>query len=221
MRFKTNLWTTLPALALTCTLGACGGGGGDSSPGGGGSGGGQTQAASISACLTANKTVSFAVKGINLSANMVAPYKNTTGPMTYNGQPTTGQMWFYSGAQVVTRTQVWTVTNSGVTFIAWVAAMPDGSVTVGPINETYPSNMSPGQSVNFTAQQDNGTFNGTETLVGFETITLAGKTFTNTCHTRNVVNGTVNNDGWYAPGYGIIKIVYYDGSTYQYDGDLP
>jgi len=197
---------TLPALALALTLGACGGGGGgdDSSPGGSdpGSGGGGTQTASLVGCFTASSTVSFAVTGINIPSGQVAPTQSTTGPMTYNGQSVTGQTLAYSGATISKLTDYWTVTSSSVTLIAEVVTSIDGRLTTTAINMTLPGNMSPGQTV------------GTATLVGFENITLAGKTFANTCHVKN---GATNTDTWYAPGYGMVKQTA-SGATYQYNG---
>jgi len=219
---------TLPALALALALGACGGGGGgdDSSPGGGGSGGGsggQTQSGSISACFSVDKTVNFKVLGINVPSGVVAPYKNTTGPMTYNGRAVLGQTWYYSGAETTSATYLWTVTSSGVTPITWVHTMSDGSsVIVAPITNAYPSDWSPGQSVNYSIDHGNNYIQrGTMTFVAFETITLAGKTFSNTCHLRQVENNTVVFEQWWVQGYGNIKAIdNFLGGTYQYNGDL-
>jgi hypothetical protein len=133
-----------------------------------------------------------------------------TGPMMYNGQSVTGQTLFYpSGNTTYTKIDYWTVTNSGVTMIAEVsnpgAATDDGTF--------FPQNMSPGQTVTNPS-------NDATTFIGFETLTLAGQTFTNACHFNGVDHLGNQGDAWYAPGYGMIKQVANDGSSWQYDGDF-
>ena len=74
-------------------------------------------------------------------------------------------------------------------------------------------NMNPGQvSTNFS--------NNTFTFVGFETLNLAGKIFSNTCHFKAADSQGTQTEGWYAPGYGMIKNNGVNGVTWQYNGDL-
>jgi hypothetical protein len=132
--------------------------------------------------------------------------------MTYNGQAVTGQTSFYpSGNQVTTDTIYWKVTSSGVQFIAEVTNL--GIISTAGNYSLLPQNMSPGQTV---VDPDNTR----HTLVGFEEIRLAGKTFSNTCHIRETDNLGNLTDGWFAPGYGVIKQVDSSGATTQYNGDL-
>jgi hypothetical protein len=199
----TTLLKTLPVLGLTLALSACGGDeddGGPVNPG---------QTGSITACFTADKTVNYAVATSGVPSGQVGVSRITVGPMTYRNQAVTGQTIFYiSGSTTYTDISYWTVTGSGVTFIAGVGV--DGSVT--PSNLFYPQNMSPGQTM---TSSDNTKY----TLIGFESISLAGKMFFNTCHIKKVDNqGSV--DAWLAPGYGNIKSVYSNGGKYEYSGDL-
>ena len=166
--------------------------------------------ASITACFTANKTVNFAMTATGVPSGQVGANRSTTGPMTYNGQAVTGQTWFYpAGNTASTITNYWTVTSSGVTIVANVNS--NGAVANG--NVSFPQNMAPGQTIT-------GSNNIRYTLVGFENITLAGKTFPNTCHIKLADSQGNSIDDWYAPGYGDIKEVAPDGSVTQYSGDL-
>jgi len=211
---KTNLLMALPVAAVLA-LGGCGGG--DDGPGvtsgnGSGTGGGDsgsssvitTGVGSITACFTANNTVSYAMA----SSGTGSAYKQTVGPMTYNGQAVTGNTMFYSDGNK--QTQYWTVTDSGVTKIAKVnsdgTVMTDGSVFI-------PQDIKPGQVV---INHDN---NDSITFIGFETFTLAGKTFYSTCHIKASVTQGGQADFWYAPGYGEIKVTD-NGGTAQYNGNL-
>jgi len=169
-----------------------------------GEGGNPGASGSITACFTANKTVNFSVTA-NMPSAYLNPNRSTTGPMNYNGQAVTGQTLFYpSESATYTENNYWTVTSSGVKIIAHVDYT--GGVTDG--NLFYPQNMNPNQTVT-------GPNNTRSTFVGFETIGLAGKTFSNTCHFN-----TAGSEIWYASGYGLIKEIDPDGVTIQYAGDL-
>jgi hypothetical protein len=132
--------------------------------------------------------------------------------MIYNGQAVTGQTFFYPyGSATYTQNNYWTVASNGVTMIATI--INTNSSTTEPDGTFYPQNMIPGQSVKNSSNQ-------VATFVGFESITLAGKTFINTCHIRGTdYQGNVA-DGWYAPGYGQIKAIFSSGEIDQYNGDL-
>ena len=131
--------------------------------------------------------------------------RSTAGPMIYNGQVVTGQIYFYPNGS--TQSIYWMVTSSGVKIIGSVYS--DGTVTSD--GTFWSQNTNPGQ----TASDSN---NNVSTFVGFQTVNLAGKTFTNTCH-FNAVGNQGSGDVWYAPGYGVIKQVGATG-TVQYNGDL-
>jgi len=175
----------------------------------GDTGGSNPTGGSITACFTANKTVSFSMTATGVPSGQVAANRSTVGPMTYQGQAVTGQTFFYpTGATPSTKTNYWTVTSSGVTDVATVN--PNGTVTPGTL--VYPSSMNPGQTVT-----DSG--NNRYTLVGYETVNLSSKQFLNTCHIRMVSSQGSSEDDWFAPGYGIVKQVV-SGATIQYSGDL-
>jgi hypothetical protein len=202
MMKTTTLLKTLPVLGFAWALSACGGGGDGSdstSPSSNGS---------ITACFTATKTVNFALTASGVPPGSVAANRSTVGPMTYNGQAATGQTDFYpTGNTISTETLYWTVTSSGVTIIANV----DYKGTVTPGSVFFPQNMVPSQTVT-------GFDNTRYTLVGFESINLAGKIFSNACHYKADGNGAAE-EGWYAPGYGLVKQIV-SGVTRQYNGDL-
>jgi len=213
-------WKVLPVVTAVLALGACGGGGGD----GGGDdnpGASDTPSASASgsiiACFTADRTISYAVTTLNGLPNKIYPNRQTVGPVFYNGQPVTGETESLpsegvtdSGDLTTAISNYWTITNNGVQFIAMLYS--DGTV-VQTNDDFYPQNMQPGQT---TSTSDGLIIN---TFIGFETFSLAGKTFTNTCHFRQVHNG-IESNWWVAPGYGIIKSIATGGSTTQYNGDL-
>ena len=201
-----RLFMTLPVAAALFALSGCGGdddnpvtGGGNGSP-------------SITACFTANNTISYAMTVINAPSGDLAANKSTVGPMTYNGQTLTGQTIFYpSGTKTYTTTGYWSVANNGVTSIGVVNY--DGTLTSD--DTIYPQNMKSGQVVT------NPSNNISTTFVGFETITLAGKTFSNTCHFKESDTAGDQVERWYAPGYLIIKQTNdTNNSTTQYNGNL-
>jgi len=198
----------LPVAAAVFALSGCGGDDDNPVIGGGNNNNGSP---SITACFTANKTVSYAIMtpfSVPSSAGLV-PNKSTVGPMTYNGQAVTGQTTFYpSGTKIYTQTGYWVVTNSGVTAIASVNY--DG--TIAPDGTFFPQNMEPGQVVTNSG-------GASTTFIGFETLTLAGKTFSNTCHFKSTDPANNQSETWVASGYGQIKSII-SGITTQYNGDL-
>jgi len=189
-----NLLKTLSACAVVLALGGCGGSDDDGS---------------IVACFTADRTVNFKMTALNVPSGGVPVNRSTVGPMTQGGRDVTGQKFFYTrGSTTYEEANYWTIASNGMTGVARVNA--DGSVT--PSSTFYPQDMSPGQIVN-------GSNNSRSTFIGFETLSLGGKTFSNTCH-FNVVDPQVNTDLWYAPGYAVVKQTYPSGLVVQYDGDL-
>jgi hypothetical protein len=189
--------------AAALALGGCGGGGS-------GNDDSDTPASSgsIIDCFTANKTVNFSVVVPNAPINSVVATRSTTGPMIYNGKAVTGQTLFYSNGSPFTESNYWTVTSNGVTMIATVLS----NGTVAPDGTFYPYNMNPGQTATDSS-------NDVTVFIGFETVSLAGKTFINTCHIRGVDSRGISAEGWYAPGYGLIKQTGSNG-TFQYNGSL-
>jgi len=192
-----NLLKTLSACAVVLALGGCGGSDDDGS---------------IVACFTADRTVNFKMKASNVPSGQVGVSRSTVGPMNYGGQNLTGQKFFYTrGSTTYEETNYWRVASNGMTGVARVNI--DGSVK--PSSTFYPQDMSPGQ----IAKDPDNSYS---TFIGFETLSLGGKTFSNTCH-FNVVypdQNVDNTDIWYAPGYAVIKQTYSSGLMSQYDGDL-
>jgi len=191
-----NLLKTLSACAVVLALGGCGGSDDDGS---------------IVACFTADRTVNFALTSSGLPSGFAPTNRSLVGPMSYGGRTVTGQTFFYpSGSTPLnTETNYWEVTSDGVTNIATI----QNGTTVLPESYFLPQNMSPGQIVTSSN-------NSRYTFIGFETLNLAGKTFSNTCRINIVGARGGSGDGWYAPGYGLIKSVYSSGGTTQYNGEL-
>ena len=190
------------ALVLALALGACGGGGG------GDDSGNNTPppppTASISSCFTVPSAVTYNIAASGVPSGQVTPSTGSSGPMTdSNGQAVTGQTFNYVGATIKSDTIYWKVSSTGVALLGEITVPTSGNATLTPMNTTFPANMGPGQTA------------GAYTLVGFENISLGGKTFNNACHMR-----TSTADEWYAYGYGLVKratssgmIVYYNGDT--------
>jgi len=228
MKNFSKLAVSALALALIAGCGGGGsgttdnpGGGGETNPGDGGGtggdgGGGTPTTPSISSCFTVNNTVSYALKDSyspSVTAPSVTVKRSTVGPTTYNGQAVTGQTFFHSDG--TTNRDDWTVTSSGVTFIAHINS--DGT-EARDLLFSYPQNMSPGQSVTDSASPSRATF------MRFEQVSLAGKTFSNVCRFMIYVGlGETTLHVFYAPGYG--KIMQYNYAvtfvrSVEYNGDL-
>ncbi|MDR2153757.1 MAG: hypothetical protein LBE78_01830 [Burkholderiaceae bacterium] len=171
---------------------------------------------SIVACFSAPKTVEFKLKWTNIPVGQAAANKRSAGPMSYNNQALTGQISFFPNGN--TESTYWKVTSSGVEDVAMVSYR--GTDT---LNMVLPADMRPNQTIVGTSRNGNDTYTYSNTLVNFESLTLAEKTFPNTCHIRveNSRETGFTGDHWYAPGYGIVKqITNPGGITAQYDGDL-
>ena len=198
MKTTTKFWKLLPVAAAALALGGCGGGGSDDSDT-------SSSGGSIVDCFTAKNTVNFMMTESDQPSQI---FRSTTGPMTYNGQAVTGQIVFYPNGIVNTDSSYWTITSNGVTMIATVYNNDD----VIPDGTFFPKNMAPGQAA--TDSKGN-----VATFIGFETTSLAGKTFSNTCHFKGIDPDGYSAETWYAPGYGLIKQVESSVSL-QYNGDL-
>jgi hypothetical protein len=188
-------------IGLTLVLSACGGGGDDGgtvNPG---------QPPIICACFTVNSTVNFAMASSGVPSGSVGINRSTAGPMTYKGQAVMGQTYFYPDN--FAETNYWTVASNGATFIAYTNS--EGTVT--PYSVFFPQNMTPGQTVTSSS-------NTRYTLVGFENLSLAGKTFFNTCHFRQINTDGSTAELWFAPGYGNVKEIFSIGLISQYSGGL-
>jgi hypothetical protein len=196
----TTLLKTLPVLGLTLVLSACGGG--DDDP---------QQNGSITACFTANQTVNYAVATSNVPAGQVGVSRSRIRPTTYSGQAVTEQTFFYvRGNATYTELVYWAVTNNGVASVANI----DMNNIATPYSVFFPQGMGKNQTV-ISSTNDRYTF------VGFETFSLANKSFYNTCHFNIVDSQSSTEDNvWYAPGYGVIKEVHSNGVITQYNGDL-
>ena len=205
---KTSLTTLPAALALALTLGACGGGDDPVPPPHP-----TPSGPFITDCFTVNKAITFAVTSFNVPSDSVGANKSTTEPTTYEGKPATGQTFFYpAGTTTYKDTNYWTIIDNGVKFIAYISV--DGTVIPAPANLFFKQDMAPGETL---TDANNNVY----TFVGFEKITLAGKTFSNTCRIKEKDSDGNSDETWYAPGYGIIKQVdAQSGIIVQYSGDL-
>jgi hypothetical protein len=180
---------------------------------------------SITACFTAPQTVSFSLTALNAPSGTVTPNRSTTGPMTLNGAAVTGQAVSYpSNAQsLTTQTDYWSVTDTGVTFLGVVREYANAGPETTPSGRVLPQDMAAGDTAVDSADPTN-----VWTFVGFEDVTLAGRTFANTCH-FSTLSGGETFQLWYAAGYGVIRTGYVDAATdggtdvdgliVQYDGN--
>jgi len=135
-------------------------------------------------------------------------------PYTYNGQSVTAIENTATYTDNGTETEHWTLTSSGVTMIDRIPLHTNSTL---PTNLDLPDNMQIGQTVQSPVSSANVTF------AGYEDLTLAGKTFANTCrfsYSDPRVNNATAGQGWYAPGYGMIKQTTTSGWILQYNGDL-
>jgi hypothetical protein len=231
MKTVTKLIT---ASACGLILAACGGGGDNNDN--------PVSQGAIAACFTVPGTVSFEVNTFNASGMPAAGgyFIRTVGPGTFNGQAATQsetvsyvQSSLGSSNPIVNgdSSVYWAVTDSGIALlgqtVTGIGQTPASSYTANPA-PVIPLNMQPGQSVSLPSSRvvDAG-FDAAPaslTLVGLETLTLSGTTFSNVCHFQ--VQGTpagatsaVTNDLWYASNYGEIQVGSPTGSVFRYSGD--
>jgi hypothetical protein len=186
--------------------------------------------------LTAPDTVDYALAcsptAGDIATGLFYPVSQSVGPatsngkaVTVNGQPVVQTITTMSDGS--TSPQYWTTTSNNVAFFSDV--YPDGITSADTPIETIPLNMQPGQSIT-----ENSDAKSVEqlTFVGFETLALAGKTFSNACHfslSTHIAQTTGTDaidNAWYAAGYGAIQDidVAYDQAytmTQAYNGDLP
>ncbi|MDR2154226.1 MAG: hypothetical protein LBE78_04255 [Burkholderiaceae bacterium] len=209
---------TLYALALT----ACGGG--DDGDGGDGNVGNENPSPSIAACFSAPKAVSYDIASSNPDKHPIH-YAIETG--TFNNLPTTIEKTFYKDDNYLT--EYWQTTSNAVALVA-IGVNEIISANKQPI-VSFPLDMQPGQSVDYLIVTDDPSV---MTFVGFQTLTLNGRTFANTCHFKisNVPDtGSIQvpfTHTWYAPGYGSVKQAddsetgFQDGAGtgFQYAGGL-
>jgi hypothetical protein len=143
----------------------------------------------------------------------------TVGPATFNGRTVSGSTIVTSMTGMVPSPSVyseyWTVTSSGVNLLG--ATLTDGSDSISNPPTILPLNMKPGDFVDYVNAGNNP---ARMTLAGFETLTLGGKTFPNTCHFILTDPNTSGNI-WYASGYYQIKSSdSAGGNVTQYSGDI-
>ena len=186
-----------------------------------------SSSASIAACFTAPNEVSFAL-GPHPEQGYYA--KASIGPGTFKGQAVTVQTFFYEDG--TSESAYWTITNTNVAQLGYTTY--NGTTWTYNPPSNLPLNIQPGQSIDYV---DGDGLSRTLTFVGFETLTLADKTFPNTCHFENRLNTPTSGystltDTWYASGYGEIRSanpVWGDPSSinpsswfvdYQYAGSL-
>jgi len=110
-----------------------------------------------------------------------------------------------------------TTTNNSMCTVATNDWGATESIIVYPTPECYPFNISPGASFDFpgfttTIPGSAGTTytqdKSHNTFIGFATLTLSGKTFSNACHFKSV-SATLDDteEDWIASGYGIVKSI--------------
>jgi len=222
-------------------LSACGGGGSDNNI---------VPKGAVAACFTMPETMRFRVNYFQANGIVVpgAYYDRTAGPATFNGQSVTqsetvGHVIYPGFPEYFRDVEYWTVTDAGMTFLGhaieqlvmtpenpneyvWMTFL-DYTANPAPV---IPLDIQPGQSVDFASAlvvAENFDAPASFTFVGQETLTLAGKAFSDVCHFR--LQGTppgltspVTTDLWYAPGYGEIqrRDTSTDDSVWRYDGDL-
>ena len=171
--------------------------------------------ASIANCFTVPSDIDFDVEslvptGVPQPANKPVKSSVIRGP--FNGQTARVQTVF--NADGSSTTDYWNVTSSGVSRLG-VAI--DGVIYPADPPIIYPANMQPGQYVDRPS-------NKRDIFVGYEDITLSGKTFSNACHIQSVSltsDGKVDpkafpTDSWVAFGYGTIKNYSQGGVGWQY-----
>jgi len=189
---------------------------GDVAPGGDGGSDTPPASGSIKACFTVPAAgVRYAYSSVN-APSTVYPVSAALRqvPYTYNGQSVTAVEAVATYTDNGTETEHWTITSSGVTLIDRVPLHTNSTL---PTNLDLPDNMQIGQTAQ--SQFTNANF----TFAGYENLTLAGKTFANTCrfsYSDPRVNNATAGQAWYAPGYGMIKQATTTGWILQYSGDL-
>jgi hypothetical protein len=216
---KTTLLSTLPAFTLVCALSACGGGGGDD-PGSSG-GGSNPETASVAQCFkapTAAKNYEVLTTDSDYP-NATAAIQIRLAPVIFMGQAATETGFTFSNPDSTTVTLIGysAITNNKSCEIA--EKYPnETNVFVYPIQNCTPFNIKPGDSFDFpgfTDSNDLHSYAGSHTtFVGFESITMNGKTFSNACRFRGTSDYDTE-DYWVASEYGTIKsnTVRADGST--------
>jgi len=184
----------------------------------------KTSDASIAACFTVPNNISFALTPIEVGQGYYV--KASIGPGIFNGQTATAQTYFYEDGD--SETAYWTITNKGIYMLGGTRTptiTDEGTVSTPDTSSLIiPLDAQPGQSMIYV---NNDNISLKLTFIGWETLTLAGKTFSNTCHfQRSLISPNPGGyadlaDSWYAPGYGEIRNDMAPGKTaYQYAGDL-
>jgi len=140
----------------------------------------------------------------------------------------------YSGGSVADKSYFSVVAGRGVAWgdppVSWVTGDIAYVSRIG--NFFLPANMQPGQTVSY---QDGTRWVATLgrvvnldsqiTLLGFDTVSVGGKTFANACHFGSWSQYTAREE-WVAPGYGAIRSISADADgpslvtiTVEYAGD--
>ncbi|MCL1960574.1 MAG: isochorismatase family protein, partial [Desulfovibrionaceae bacterium] len=231
-----NTMKLTAAIACGLALSACGGGGSDDNnalP---------APSSSIAACFTASSNVNYSMTPTTSSTidPMMSSMKVSSGPGTFNGQTASlvqisERVYIQDGgwnesAYAVKSDGVYSLGHRRGGYDALPGSPKEVFCTTSP-STPIPLNLQPGQFFDNKAGSEtcsNGTSSMTyptrTTLVRFETITLAGKTFSNACHFQEqelTDEGRVDLSSspvemWFAPGYGLIKMIDEDGYTMQY-----
>jgi hypothetical protein len=192
-------------------LAACGGGGGDDD------GGASSASGSFADCFSASRTVNY---------RLDMPFG--TVPASYGPgifQNRAAVMWATYLPDGAAYKIYWAVTSNSVITLGSIDS--DGTVIPSnPADNTMPF-MRPGDyyDTGYYVDSDGEPVRPSRTtFVGFETLTLAGRKFTNVCHFRDqdlLDNGNLDpsdkpDDIWSAPEYGPIRHVT-AGVTVEYE----
>ncbi|MCL2830686.1 MAG: hypothetical protein FWD77_08125 [Betaproteobacteria bacterium] len=188
-------------------------------PAGGGNGG-NTGSGSIAACFSWDKPVSFAIAGGEV-------IRRTVGPATYKGRAVMGQSDFYQNASQ-NSTEYYEIRDGSIFQTDRVYTTGNTLLSCSGNCQVMPLSAQPGYSFDSSySLNEIGPYQLHTTFVGTETLTLAGKVFSNVCHLNQqatLAGHYINQDLWYAPGYGLIKSTASSPGGYipssQYNGDL-
>jgi|GEM_PF-2183063 len=189
---------------------------------------------SIAACFSANSRVNYAVTSTGAPADDII--RRTVEPTTYNGEAVMGVTDFYSTRNPDYSIGYYGIANGIVYHRAQVYDSGEVLTYASDDLVTALLDMQPSQYFDQRYAQNMSSWfilperERRTTFVGYETIVLAGKTFSNVCrfHSHdfqvNFISSYVDQELWFAPGYGLIKMTtetsLLGNGSYQYDGDL-
>ena len=213
--------TFLSAVCLCATLAACGGGGDDASA--------PTTPAgpTFASCFDVTAGTAFIEKSTDEGGDDAGRNSVVLVKEAFEGALRSGSVDMSDDSSTAVRSSVfyWSQESNGIRFWGFLDYDSTGSAqakTVHSDGYTLPLAMQAGQAAALTytdtATQLTGTSSGqvttttnqeTWTFEGFETLTLGGKTFTDTCRIKTLQTSV---DGpstlWFAKGFGLIRALH-------------